>query len=63
MAGKTEFTRTELCELLTEDEVSSLGAASTGRPTNSPMTGDEICQWSNETSVLIDFGRNASQRT
>ena len=60
MAGKTEFTRFELCELVTESEVNSLGGgASEGEATNNPITGDEVCQWSAATSIVVGFGSNA----
>ena len=58
MAGKTEFTRFELCELLTSSEVAAFGGGGAGAPTNSPTSGDEACQWMGETSLVIDFGAN-----
>jgi hypothetical protein len=54
----TELTNTEMCGLLTATEATQLGGSEEGRPTYSPTNGHPICQWSNETSLNIDFGKD-----
>lgn len=57
-APLTELTNTQLCGLLTATEATQLGGSETGRPTYSVTTAHPLCQWSRDTSLNIDFGKD-----
>lgn len=53
-----ELTNTQLCGLLTAAESTQLGGSETGRPSYSVTTAHPLCQWSRDTSLNIDFGKD-----
>jgi uncharacterized protein DUF3558 len=59
MKGKTEFTQEELCTLLTSDESQQLGASAEGKPTMNVVTEAQVCQWSDETVIIVGYRPNA----
>ena len=54
----TDMTNTQICALLTATEATRLGGSETGRPSFSTTNAHPLCQWSNETSLNIDFGKD-----
>ncbi|MFC5286795.1 DUF3558 family protein [Actinokineospora guangxiensis] len=56
---QVSFDREALCELLTPAEAAKFGAENP-RPTNSFQTGNPQCGWMGETSIVMDYGADAS---
>ncbi len=54
----TDMTNNQLCGLLTAAEATQLGGSEKGEPGYSTTNAHPQCQWSNETSLNIDFGKN-----
>ncbi len=52
------MTNTQICALLTSAEATQLGGSEQGRPSFSTTNAHPLCQWSKDTSLNIDFGRN-----
>jgi hypothetical protein len=55
----SDFTNAQLCELLTAGEATQLGGSPEGKPSYGLSTGHPICQWSKDTSLNIDFGKDS----
>ena len=58
-APLTDMSNTQICGLLTAAEATQLGGSEQGRPSYSVTTSHPICQWSKDTSLNVDFGKNA----
>ncbi len=58
-APVSDFTNAQLCELLTADEATQLGGSPQGKPSYGLSTGHPICQWSKDTTLNIDFGKDS----
>jgi hypothetical protein len=54
----TDLTNTQLCALLTASEAGRLGGSDKGEPGFSVTTAHPLCQWSKDTTLNIDLGKN-----
>lgn len=57
-APVSDFTNTQLCELLTAEQAVLLGGSAEGKPSYGVSTGHPVCQWSDFVSLNIDFGKD-----
>lgn len=55
----TELTNNQLCGLLTAQEATLLGGSDEGKPGFSVTTAHPLCQWSKDTTLNIDFGKDS----
>ena len=49
-----------LCELLSPAEAQELGGAAEGEETNALNDGHDICEWADETSLIVGFQTGTS---
>ena len=57
-APLTDLSNTQICALLTATEATQLGGSEQGRPSFSTTNAHPLCQWSKDTSLNIDFGKD-----
>jgi hypothetical protein len=57
-APLADLSNTQICALLTSAEATQLGGSEAGRPSFSVTTAHPLCQWSHDTSLNVDFGRD-----
>lgn len=50
-----EYSLARLCELMSPDEAQRLGGSAEGEKGNSITDGHAICQWADETSLVVGF--------
>jgi hypothetical protein len=53
-----DLTNSQLCALLTASEATQLGGSDKGEPGFSVTTAHPLCQWSKDTTLNIDFGKD-----
>jgi hypothetical protein len=54
-AEEPDYSLARLCELISPEEAEGLGGSSEGEDTNSVSDGHAVCQWSDETSLVVGF--------
>ena len=50
-----EYSLARLCDLISPEESEELGGSSEGEKTNSVSDGHAVCQWSDETTLVVGF--------
>ena len=53
-----DLSNTALCDLLTADEAEKLGSSATGTPGNSTADGHPLCQWTQDTGLIVGFQKD-----
>lgn len=57
---KKPYSLARLCELITPEEAQSLGGSPEGKEGHSTSDGHAICQWSDETSLIVGWQTGTS---
>jgi hypothetical protein len=55
-----DYSLARLCELLSPEEAQKLGGSPEGEETNALNDGHQICEWADETSLIVGFQTGTS---